>query len=1595
MAAIPTTTTTSESEELHRILRALLPPQLYTEHVSSQILQASTLQSFLTQLCQGHGDELPQQVKSKLLLLGELKSLLGLSSGLCSQVLLDHQVPCENWGDFIANHWERLNQDPSTRPQAVSIFETRPAAVISTLLARGHFDHTLPHSVRDNVLLILQDLDKSLNLLRQPLPPDGQALRGLSDRDKQDVRRFFITIQRLCQVIIQPTDLPILLAVGFSSVETIAYSPLATLRSLLSSRGINAEHAAKIHSEAKRVQSVAEHAHLALMLADPSQELRKGEPAVLAGSSSSLTLGKDGKTPGSAPLGANNMSSWFGDLDDMGCPDCCAVTSPAAYFVDLLRFLKNTPAGTQAVPSKVSEKGSPPPAESVLAKLFVRRPELGDLLLSCRNTSERIPYIDLVNEILESAVVYLRGKKDIGTGLSLRSYNADSEERVDHDLIASSSTAAKKQIPRDTANVNYALYDQVISEAVFPSSVFPYDQSADALESYLAASDVRTSEVLQSFATFSGTADAQEAHWKEAVSRRHAAAVLSLTEGDFLALTEESFLTLDAARLLTGSKTMSLEDYQAKAGLKPSWYYWGYEDTDSEDGATVMIQNDEDLEDGAEETGLTFIKKQLLPRLGESFATLVSLLKTRFMARSLVIQPWKSSSSAGQQVSNQLGDFRLRSGKGGQLDAFSLQRLEQLVRLWRRLRRDGTQGKRENAQSVPWSLDDVDDALCLFGEPESSSKGPLVVTPETIKKIATVAEIARLSKMEPGRILALFTKAATYLQRLPITTAIKLKSDDSSDTAGMSTWSKYLALLLASLDLSYPEFVQMQADEQLSSESALTDDAVFLLYRLSGLAKLLEVPYAKLTSLLAVLAEKGGASIPSSPEGLLALLRKWKALSSQGWTPDALCMVANGKPLETQAEVEKTAKLLAKLLAAAAKGPTDGILSSPLLDQALAATAQSIEASLSLEMTDVLLDIPACTAPVPGVDGNRVTVRNLFKEMVERLGSKVATNRGEDVDGAILLFAQETLLNIHAAVSPGSEPPSSLDLGFGRTCPLTHSPASGTRPSQVQGSIAIPAVEPFSLLAVSWPGGLQDIELSFDAPKPKARQPQGPPPSPPYLIPRSVIAQAMAEFNQLETYATLAKQYRISAAEAKVLAPLLFRPTSHRLELVDDLGSYVSVRESLAGPSKEIDLAKLFHWFCTATSNPLGSIKEASSRFVDVTLLSQTLAEQLLSANSRANLLSRADRLVFLRRLSEQARILFSVGLKQDSVPLLFSVASPSPFGQNSQQASPRPHTALVHHLRAAVVAREAYEALSSAQDRLRNNRRKALVQYLLQHPAMKAWGVEDEGGLFEFFLIDVQMSSTLETTRIQQAISTIQLFVHRCLLGREKDVDARCIPQDRWSWMQRLTTWEANRRMFLYPESYIDPTLRDNKTEIFTAVVEEAAMQNSLDENLVQKILRGYIYAADEVANLRIEAALYNAEMITVQGKAIESPRGEGAYHFFARTRNAPYGFFYRSMEHTKRGQALPSSLWSPWTKMPVEIPSHDADADGIALDRPGSYIVPVVWQRRLIVFMPRIVLQTKVEKKGKGEGTFSTAEDKISKTTSVQVANPASVSV
>ena len=252
----------------------------------------------------------------------------------------------------------------------------------------------------------------------------------------------------------------------------------------------------------------------------------------------------------------------------------------------------------------------------------------------------------------------------------------------------------------------------------------------------------------------------------------------------------------------------------------------------------------------------------------------------------------------------------------------------------------------------------------------------------------------------------------------------------------------------------------------------------------------------------------------------------------------------------------------------------------------------------------------------------------------------------------------------------------------------------------------------------------------------------------------------------------------------------------------------------------------------------------------------------------------------------------------------------------------------------------------------LAEEQRRALVEYLLQQDSIREEKIWDADGLFNKFLIDVQMGPQLRTSRIKQAISVVQLFVQRCLLGLEEGVARTLIVRPKWEWMQHYTLWEAHRKMFLYPENWIDPSLRDDKSPLFEQL-EATLMQKDLSPKTFLQTIQTYIYNLNEIASLDITAYLHEAVKTTDDVKV---PPND-VFHFFGCTRVSPVSFYYRSLTIMGVSREV---FWRPWTKIEMDIPYVEMGWEGKRLKDTGSYLLPVLLEGRLYLFMLQLNAKT-----------------------------------
>ena len=233
----------------------------------------------------------------------------------------------------------------------------------------------------------------------------------------------------------------------------------------------------------------------------------------------------------------------------------------------------------------------------------------------------------------------------------------------------------------------------------------------------------------------------------------------------------------------------------------------------------------------------------------------------------------------------------------------------------------------------------------------------------------------------------------------------------------------------------------------------------------------------------------------------------------------------------------------------------------------------------------------------------------------------------------------------------------------------------------------------------------------------------------------------------------------------------------------------------------------------------------------------------------------------------------------------------------------------------------------------LRDRQREALASYLLARPEI--WVAEpeqaaeeaDAADLYARFLIDVEMSSCLLTSRLKQAIGSVQLFAQRCLLGLEDGIKTSESKWLEWEWMKNFRAWEANRKIWLYPENWLEPELRGGKTPFFKDL-ENELLQTDVDEAAAEQALLHYLEKLDEVAQLQIVGVYEDDENNTL--------------YVFGRTFNVPHIYYYRRREGTTQS-------WTPWEKLDLDIE--------------GDHLIPVAWNRRLMLIWP--IFTEKAEEK------------------------------
>ena len=194
----------------------------------------------------------------------------------------------------------------------------------------------------------------------------------------------------------------------------------------------------------------------------------------------------------------------------------------------------------------------------------------------------------------------------------------------------------------------------------------------------------------------------------------------------------------------------------------------------------------------------------------------------------------------------------------------------------------------------------------------------------------------------------------------------------------------------------------------------------------------------------------------------------------------------------------------------------------------------------------------------------------------------------------------------------------------------------------------------------------------------------------------------------------------------------------------------------------------------------------------------------------------------------------------------------------------------------------------------LSEHHRNALVAAYLQSKVandetLKA-DVTDREKLYAYLLLDVNVSSAVPTSRIVEAINSLQLFISRALSGLEPDVSFhdRDTLAAQWELDKDYRQWEANQKLELYPQNYIEPELRQITSPEFDAL-HQAVSGGDVSPDSVEAAVNAYMNALAGLCDLSV--CSFYAE----QHSAVNEP---DTYHVLAKAKWEPGRFFYRQLK-------------------------------------------------------------------------------------------------
>lgn len=191
---------------------------------------------------------------------------------------------------------------------------------------------------------------------------------------------------------------------------------------------------------------------------------------------------------------------------------------------------------------------------------------------------------------------------------------------------------------------------------------------------------------------------------------------------------------------------------------------------------------------------------------------------------------------------------------------------------------------------------------------------------------------------------------------------------------------------------------------------------------------------------------------------------------------------------------------------------------------------------------------------------------------------------------------------------------------------------------------------------------------------------------------------------------------------------------------------------------------------------------------------------------------------------------------------------------------------------------------------------------------------VQTPEDVYEYLLIDPLVSNAVPTSRVAQAMSSIQQYINGITMNMEPGYQTQFLDQnniDNWkSGLSQYDIWAGEVELDTYPENYIDPTLRQSQTAYFKDLITDLN-QNTINNDTAQQAVMNYLNKFEQVANLTI-----------VSGYLDSTDQTTGTYYFLGKSTTSPVQYYWRSFDMDLNvDNVASSSAWSEWYPMNTAI--------------------------------------------------------------------------